>query len=451
MVNLPFAGTPLRNAWFGPTPGRMHDLTAQVRAVLGKRQKTEPDFSDSVDEDREEFNQQEAYLLLDIARAQATVRRLERQLVHAKLDENIALGNLYKCRAQESERRLENAEAELGCICNSIRMSGGKLCDDSARKHRRHVSGSSSDAGTSPVHFTRVIRAYNSIPLPRFPSSLLVPAASTPLPVRPPFTESVAMRALAMKMGTKSIRSLQAACRVCFHAFRTTHIGKLLLVPSCETTLRSHRLDPIAPPLCCILDSPIVMSREVLRAMSHSCHPRCHLIPPSISPIRNVHFTEKGTEGSDRDFNLAELFRRPSISPSNTAFDPANLCPSSIGPSSTPGDGASLLLEIDEVRHRGALFTRAREGLGLTYCSVTIARVVLRGGVGRVNSLLVKGRTVFFARTYPALNSRTSGVSHISYTLLCATNHPFFLSLTLSLHHTTRKVVVDSFRVDNTP
>ncbi|KAI5999538.1 hypothetical protein EDD15DRAFT_2193601 [Pisolithus albus] len=73
MVNLPFAGTPLRNAWFGPTPGRMHDPTAQVHAVLGKRQKTEPDFSDSVDEDREEFNQQEAYLLLDIARAQATV------------------------------------------------------------------------------------------------------------------------------------------------------------------------------------------------------------------------------------------------------------------------------------------------------------------------------------------------------------------------------------------
>ncbi|KAI6007094.1 hypothetical protein EDD15DRAFT_2358185 [Pisolithus albus] len=150
MVNLPFAGTPLRNAWFGPMPGRMHDPTAQVRAVLGKRQKTEPDFSDSVDEDREEFNQQEAYLLLDIARAQATVRRLERQLVHAKLDENIALGNLYKCRAQESERRLENAEAELGCIRNSIRTSGGKLCDDSARKRRRRVSGSSSDASILP-------------------------------------------------------------------------------------------------------------------------------------------------------------------------------------------------------------------------------------------------------------------------------------------------------------
>ncbi|KAI5981276.1 hypothetical protein EDD15DRAFT_2204161 [Pisolithus albus] len=146
MVNLPFAGMPLQNAWFGLTPGRMHDPTAQVHAVLGKRQKTELDFSDSVDEDHEEFNQQEAYLLLDIARAQATVRRLEQQLVHAKLDENIALGNLYKCRAQESERRLENAEAELGCIRNSIRMSGGKLCDDSARKRRRRISGSSSDA-----------------------------------------------------------------------------------------------------------------------------------------------------------------------------------------------------------------------------------------------------------------------------------------------------------------
>ncbi|KAI5987376.1 hypothetical protein EDD15DRAFT_2372368 [Pisolithus albus] len=148
MVNLPFAGT--WNAWFGPTPRRMHDPTAQVCAVLGKRQKTEPDFSDSVDEDREEFNQQEAYLLLDIARAQVTVRRLEQQLVHVKLDENIALGNLYKCRAQESERRLENAEAELGCIRNSIRMSGGKLCDDSACKHRRRVSGLSSDAGILP-------------------------------------------------------------------------------------------------------------------------------------------------------------------------------------------------------------------------------------------------------------------------------------------------------------
>ncbi|KAI6020827.1 hypothetical protein PISMIDRAFT_102708, partial [Pisolithus microcarpus 441] len=91
---------------------------------------------------------QEAYLLLDVARAQATVRRLERQLVHAKLDENIALGNLYKCRAQESERRLENAEAELGCIRNSIWMSGGKLCDDSAHKHHCRISGSSSDAGT---------------------------------------------------------------------------------------------------------------------------------------------------------------------------------------------------------------------------------------------------------------------------------------------------------------
>ncbi|KAI6121302.1 hypothetical protein F5141DRAFT_1061089 [Pisolithus sp. B1] len=113
-------------------------------------------LENSIDEDHKEFSQQEAYLLLDIVRGQATVHCLEQQLVHEKLDENIALGNLYKCRAQESKRRLENAEAELGCICNSIWMSGGL----------------SSDA------------------------------------------ESVAMRALAMKMGTQPIRSLQAACQV---------------------------------------------------------------------------------------------------------------------------------------------------------------------------------------------------------------------------------------------
>ncbi|KAI6018612.1 hypothetical protein PISMIDRAFT_10121 [Pisolithus microcarpus 441] len=139
---------PLQNTWLGPTPRRMLDSTTQIHAILGKWQKSEQDFSDPINVDCEEFNQQEAFLLLDIARAQATVHRLEWQLVHVKMDENVALGNLYKSRAQESERRLENAEAELGCIHNSIWMSGGKLCDDSVCKHHRHALGSSSDAGT---------------------------------------------------------------------------------------------------------------------------------------------------------------------------------------------------------------------------------------------------------------------------------------------------------------
>ncbi|KAI6012107.1 hypothetical protein BKA83DRAFT_4131033 [Pisolithus microcarpus] len=148
VVNLPFAGMPLWNAWLGPTPRRMLNSTMQIHTILGKWQKSEQDFSDPIDIDHEEFNQQEVFLLLDIARAQATVRCLEWQLVHVKMDENIALGNLYKSQARESERRLENAEAELGCIHNSIWMSGGKLCDDSVCKCHRCTSGSSSDAGT---------------------------------------------------------------------------------------------------------------------------------------------------------------------------------------------------------------------------------------------------------------------------------------------------------------
>ncbi|KAI6018495.1 hypothetical protein PISMIDRAFT_9639 [Pisolithus microcarpus 441] len=127
-------------------PGRMLDSTTQIHAILGKQQKVFTDFLDPIDVDCEEFDQQEVFLLLDIVRTQATVHCLEQQLVHAKMDENVALGNLYKSQAQESKRRLENAEAELGCIHNSIQMSGGKLCDDSVCKHHCHASGLSSDA-----------------------------------------------------------------------------------------------------------------------------------------------------------------------------------------------------------------------------------------------------------------------------------------------------------------
>ena len=110
------------------------------------------DFLNFVDADYEEFDQKEAHLLLNVVRTQATVCHLERQLVDAKIDENVALGNLYKCRARESEKRLENAEAELGCVRNSIRMSGGKLCDDSVHKRCRRASDSSTDAGMYSIH-----------------------------------------------------------------------------------------------------------------------------------------------------------------------------------------------------------------------------------------------------------------------------------------------------------
>ncbi|KAI6043834.1 hypothetical protein EDC04DRAFT_2890534 [Pisolithus marmoratus] len=149
MINLPYVGTPLQNTWLGPTPGKMCDLSADVQAVLGKWLKTDMDYSDPINVDNEEFNQEEAFLLLEVVRVQATVCHLKQQLMDAKIDENVALGSLYKCRAWESERRLENAEAELGCIHNSTWMSGGKLCDNSAHKHPRCTSGSSINASTS--------------------------------------------------------------------------------------------------------------------------------------------------------------------------------------------------------------------------------------------------------------------------------------------------------------
>ncbi|KAI6016318.1 hypothetical protein PISMIDRAFT_10421 [Pisolithus microcarpus 441] len=94
MINPPYVGTPLWNSWLEPTPGKLHDLNADVQAVLGKWLKTDLDYSDPADIDNEEFNQKEVFLLLDIVRAQAAVHCLEWQLMDVKIDENVALGSL---------------------------------------------------------------------------------------------------------------------------------------------------------------------------------------------------------------------------------------------------------------------------------------------------------------------------------------------------------------------
>ncbi|KIK14325.1 hypothetical protein PISMIDRAFT_17365 [Pisolithus microcarpus 441] len=43
MINPPYVGTPLWNAWLGPTPGKLCNLNADVQAVLGKWSKTDSD------------------------------------------------------------------------------------------------------------------------------------------------------------------------------------------------------------------------------------------------------------------------------------------------------------------------------------------------------------------------------------------------------------------------
>ncbi|KAI6113795.1 hypothetical protein EDD16DRAFT_1515400 [Pisolithus croceorrhizus] len=60
---------------------------------------------------------------------------IEWELAKAKLRENIVLGELYKFRAKEAERRLEIVEFELGCMCNSMCNSTVALNDEPSDSH----------------------------------------------------------------------------------------------------------------------------------------------------------------------------------------------------------------------------------------------------------------------------------------------------------------------------
>ncbi|KAI5983212.1 hypothetical protein EDD15DRAFT_2376777 [Pisolithus albus] len=86
--------------------------------------------SDDIEREREEAN-----FVLEAARAQCNVCILEQQLAAAKVEEMVALGNLYRFRAQEAERRLEDANVDVGRIRHDIRKNGVAL--QNPRKHRR--------------------------------------------------------------------------------------------------------------------------------------------------------------------------------------------------------------------------------------------------------------------------------------------------------------------------
>ncbi|KAI6017740.1 hypothetical protein BKA83DRAFT_19104 [Pisolithus microcarpus] len=82
-----------------------------------------------------ELEQEEANFILEAACAQRNVCILEQQLAAAKVDEMIALGNLYRFRAQTAERKLEDANIDVGCIHHDICKSGVVL--HNPHKHRR--------------------------------------------------------------------------------------------------------------------------------------------------------------------------------------------------------------------------------------------------------------------------------------------------------------------------
>ncbi|KAF8119544.1 hypothetical protein EV363DRAFT_1423709 [Boletus edulis] len=105
------------------------------------------DDDEGDDDERIEFQQKEALLYLDIARAQGNVQKLEQKLAQAKWDETNTIAKLYKIQAEEAERRSDAAEARVGTIRNSIHMTGGTLCDTSIQKHHR-ISEDSIQLGT---------------------------------------------------------------------------------------------------------------------------------------------------------------------------------------------------------------------------------------------------------------------------------------------------------------
>ncbi|KAI5980697.1 hypothetical protein EDD15DRAFT_2205356 [Pisolithus albus] len=99
--------------------------------------------SDDIEREREEAN-----FVLEAAHAQHNVCILEQQLAAAKVEEMVALGNLYRFRAQEAERRLEDANVDVGRIPHDICKNGVALRNP--RKRRRASFAESTVACTCP-------------------------------------------------------------------------------------------------------------------------------------------------------------------------------------------------------------------------------------------------------------------------------------------------------------
>ncbi|KAI6014868.1 hypothetical protein BKA83DRAFT_4129604 [Pisolithus microcarpus] len=93
---------------------------------------------------------EEANFILEAARAQHNMCILEQQLAAVKVDETIALGNLYRFRAQTAECKLEDANIDVGRIRHDICKSGIIL--HNPRKRRRASFTESTVACISSVN-----------------------------------------------------------------------------------------------------------------------------------------------------------------------------------------------------------------------------------------------------------------------------------------------------------
>lgn len=95
----------------------------------------------------------ESELLLEVMRHWRNVCTLENELADARIEENAAVGNLYKFRAERAEKRLEGTEFNLGSVRHSIRKN--IVATRSYKCH--HASSLSSKAGKYSIHPTKLI------------------------------------------------------------------------------------------------------------------------------------------------------------------------------------------------------------------------------------------------------------------------------------------------------
>ncbi|KAG0698408.1 hypothetical protein DFH29DRAFT_878018 [Suillus ampliporus] len=100
--------------------------------------------TDSSDIDRTS-NELKAQLVLNATRAQRDVRLAEKTLADCILKENTALRKLYEFEATEAERKLEDADIDIGFVCHSVRKSGIALYEDTNPRKRRRESASQVD------------------------------------------------------------------------------------------------------------------------------------------------------------------------------------------------------------------------------------------------------------------------------------------------------------------
>ncbi|KAI5999663.1 hypothetical protein EDD15DRAFT_2193695 [Pisolithus albus] len=133
-----------------PFPYRNYALNFAVRSpmhaqnvpVQAENASTEDEGGQAGEEEEEEerAERDEAKLVLEVARAQRKICRVEQQLSTARLEEIDALGNLYWFRAELAERKLQYADFDVGHVRHSIRKNGVSLCDLPSTRKRRRMS-----------------------------------------------------------------------------------------------------------------------------------------------------------------------------------------------------------------------------------------------------------------------------------------------------------------------